>query len=411
MNLKINILHLIVLLFCAIHSFAQVDEYEYKRSILEAKEGWNVIDLPIDIFSNTNTKLSDLRIYSFDNNDNKSTEQPYILDIQEAISRQKDVKFKIINPTESENIFSYTFELSNEESVNNILLDFYNNNFDWKIHLEGSMDQNSWSTIVKDYRIVSLQNGETDFEYSNISISESKFNFYKISFRSSFQPKLEKATLSKKTKSNSKYISYPIQSSKIEEDSELKTTTITIDLGKKLPVSQLKLNCSTENDYYRSFKIQNIVDSFETDTGWHYKYKTFYQGTINSFDGNVYKFHNRLVQKLQITINNYDNQPLTFVDYQLKGPNYRLISRLDHPVDELFLYYGNSTAKSPRYDISYFKDKIPEEINKTVLGEPSYSPKGEATVGPFFKNKWWLWGILLLVIVLLGTFTLRMLRE
>lgn len=399
-----------VLFLYAFNCIAQVDAYEYRTPILEAKKGWNTVTLPLDIFAKSKNELFDIRIYNLDKGSNKSIEQPYILDIQEAKKSNIETALKILNPTKTKSEYSYTFESSNKETINNIHLNFSNQIYDWKIHLEGSMDQVGWSTIAKDYRIVSFKNRETNFTYSDLSIPDSRFNFYKISFNSDYPATLKSATWSKKIKSDANYLSYPIQNFKIEEDDKLKSTTIEIDLGKKLPISQIELICNTENEYYRPFIVEGVVDSFETETGWHYRYNSLYQGTVNSINKNKFQFYNKLHQKLRITIKNFDNLPLSFSDYKVSGPNYRLITRLTNS-ENLYLCYGNSETKKPLYDISFFKDKIPTELNATTLAEAEYHPTGVEESSPLFKNKWWLWGIMIFVIVLLGTFTLKMVRE
>jgi len=410
MRKRFEFLLIVLVLICSQQGFSQVEEYEYRRPILQAKPGWNAISIPLNLFSKTHTDLSDVRIYRVDKGGNKSIEQPYILDIQKSKEDKIDVEFKIINPTKTDGYYTYTFELSNKQSVDNIKLNFINTNFDWNIKLEASMDQNKWSTIIDDYRIVAIKNQETNFHYTDIPIPESKFNFYRLSFYSTITPLLDGASISKKIKSNSNYNAYAIRSHKIEEDKELKTTIIDLDLGQKLPVSQVKINCNNKNDYYRSFKIEGVVDSFKTETGWHYKYVLLYQGTVNSINDNIYNFYSRFLQKLKITIKNFDNQPLEFGDFEVKGPNYRLITRLDDS-ENIFLCYGKQNASRPLYDISYFKDKIPDDLNAATPGEPSHYPANDKGSGPFFKNKWWLWGIMLFVIILLGTFTIKMLKE
>jgi len=160
------------------------------------------------------------------------------LEIQEAKNEKIEVAFKIINPTRTRGINTYTFELSNQELVNNIHLDFANPNFDWRVHLEGSMDQNSWSSITHNYRIVSIKNRNTDFQYTDLSIPESKFNFYRITFPSEKKPNLRSATLEKEVKSKSSYTSYLIENPKIENDEDRKSTILELDLGRRLPASQ-----------------------------------------------------------------------------------------------------------------------------------------------------------------------------
>jgi len=401
----------IALLICSIvHCIAQFDAYEYRTPIHQASEGWNTMNLPLEIYDNTKTDLSDIRIYALDSPNEESIEQPYFLDIQNSKTEITKADFKIINSTRTGDFNAFTFELSNRIVVNKIHLNFSNLNFDWNLQIEGSMDQNNWSTIASNMRIISLKNKETDFKYTDILIPDSKFNFYKISFNSSKKADLKNATLSKEVNSTSNYHSYPILKSKTDEDSNSKSTIIDLDLGKKLPVSQVEISPNNTNDYYRPIRIEGIVDSFKTEKGWNYRYKTFYKGTVNSFSDNEFKFNTTLIRKLRITIHNFDNQPLTISGYNIKGPNYRLISRFDQGKN-LFLVYGNDKAKSPIYDLSFFKDKIPNDINIATLGQTEFFPKDDNKTDPLFKNKWWLWAIMIIVILLLGTFTLKMLRE
>jgi len=152
------------------------------------------------------------------------------------------------------------------------------------------------------------------------------------------------------------------------------------------------------------------MDSFETEKGWHYRYNTLYNGTVNSINKNKFQFYNKLYQKLRITIKNYDNLPLSFSGFKVRGPNHRLITRLNNS-ENLYLCYGNTEAKKPLYDIAFFKDKIPTDLNAASLSEVEYYPKGSNEPGPFFKNKWWLWSTMIIVILLLGTFAVRMVRE
>lgn len=388
----------------------QIDSFEYRTPILEASEGWNAINLPLDVFAKTTNNLNDIRIYQKSTNNVESIEQPYILDIEKSEEKQEVQKPKIINSTFRNNLYSYTIELTNKMSLNNILLEFQNTNFDWYIHLEGSMDQNSWSTIVKDYRIVSIVKGEINFSLTDISIPESKFNFYKVTFTADQKPILKNVTIQKKTLTQSKFNLYPIKKVKHDENEKSKTSIIELDLGQRLPVAQLRFSTDYQNDFYRPFKIEGVIDSFETDKGWKYNYELLYKGSINSFSKDVFSFENRIANKLKITIYNFDNQPLSFSNYEVKGPNYRLIARLDDP-NNMFLAYGNKNIARPYYDISYFEDKIPENLNLIKLGPTVHYPKSSKVSDPLFKNKWWLWGLMILVILLLGTFTIKMLRE
>ena len=396
-----------LILCCSISiGYAQIESFSYRIEIKNAKKGWNAINLPLEIYGEVKNDLSDIRIYQTD----KNTEQPFIIDIQTAKNERKKADFKIINPTQTNDLYSYAFELSNKIDVNKIHLEISNKNFDWEIHLEGSMNQNLWSTIVKKHRIVTINNRETNFSYTDIPLPTSKFNFYKISFRSTEKPILTGANILLEESSKSNFKTYPIHQSNQKEDKESKSTTIELDLGLKVPVSNVEIYPNDSNDYYRPIYIEGLVDSFKTEKGWNYRYDHLYRGTLNSFSKNNFSFASEFVRKIKITISNFDNQPLSYEKYIIKGPNHRIIVRLENS-DNLQLVYGNKSARKPIYDLSFFIKQIPANLNYASLGETRNYKKESTEQSPLFKNKWWLWTIILIVIALLGTFTVKMLKE
>ena len=68
--------------------------------------------------------------------------------------------------------------------------------------------------------------------------------------------------------------------------------------------------------------------------------------------------------------------------------------------------------KLPNYDIIKHTDKIPIELSEITLGvEQKINKTPSKITEPLFKNKIWLWGILTVVIILLGGFSLSMMRK
>lgn len=77
-----------------------------------------------------------------------------------------------------------------------------------------------------------------------------------------------------------------------------------------------------------------------------------------------------------------------------------------------FLVYGNKTTPRPNYDINHFLDQVPQTLMALELDKERVVVKEEVVVnGPLFKNKAWLWGIMVVIILLLGWFSLIVLRK
>ncbi|WP_179020070.1 DUF3999 family protein [Winogradskyella forsetii] len=391
--------------FCS----AQMETYNFKRELTNVNDEWHQLTLPNTLFGKLNSDLNDLRIYGTTEND--TIEAPYFLEVLSDKIVHKSIPFKIINKTKSDNNYYFTFQLDSENTINQINLNFNDTNFDWKVGLEGSQNQKEWFTILEDYRILAIKNEVTNFKFTTLEFPETKYRFYRLIIKHNEQPELESAQLSKHeiTKGNS--VKYLIESLKTKEDKQLKATTINAELELPIALSQIEIDVSNSFDYYRPLKIEYRSDSTKTEKGWKYHYKTITSGTLNSLEANRFLFGNTIAKHLKITIYNSDNQPLTISDVTAKGYEYRLIGRFTEPADYT-LVYGNPSAIQPNYDINKFKSKIPNDLKPLKVGAEEVILKPEQQkVTPLFENGYWLWAIIGVVILVLGGFTLRMLRK
>ncbi len=190
-----------------------------------------------------------------------------------------------------------------------------------------------------------------------------------------------------------------------------KQSVIDIDLKKYVPLSYLKIGVQDQLDYYRPLTVQYRTDSVQTEKGWKYNYAHLTKATLNSIDGNEFRFNSTIVRHLRLLIDNHDNQPLHINKVEAKGYVHELIARFAQPAT-YYLVYGNALAHTPQYDISETTSPIPENLVPLKLGETQTIPKKESpTVEPLFKNKFWLWGLMGIIIVVLGGFTLQMMRK
>ncbi|KAG1654373.1 Beta-galactosidase [Nymphon striatum] len=211
-------------------------------------------------------------------------------------------------------------EVTTEEAINRIHLDFENKNFDWKVVLEGSQNQNEWFTILDDYRVLSIQNEHTDYRFSNLEFPDAKYRFYRVLVKTQEKPELKSA--------------------KISVTRKLITTE----------TSELKL----------------YIDSVETEKGWRYSYSEIYYGTLNRIEKNEFTFPTTLAQKFRVSIQNNDNQPLTIAGVSAKGYVHELHARFSKPAT-YYLAYGKANDRKPQYDIAKAGVKIPKEISSLTL--------------------------------------------
>ncbi|QNK77810.1 DUF3999 family protein [Winogradskyella sp. PAMC22761] len=398
------------LIACVSFCSAQMTTYNYKRALENVGNEWHKITLPDAVFSKVNSDLSDIRIYGTTVN-NDTIEAPYLLKIRSEKVIKKTIPFHLINKSKGNDGYYFTFQLNSKKAINQIDLNFNNQNFDWKVALQGSQNQNEWFTILEDYRILSIKNETTDYKFTKLVFPDAKYRFYRLIVKGAEQPKFESAQLFKHEISGGSYINHQIKSIKNEVVKPSKTTEIELELEQLVSLSNLNINVNNTFDYYRPIKIEYRNDSLKTEKGWKYYYKTITNGTLNSLEANSFNFDNTIAKHIRLSIYNGDNQPLSFGEMTLKGYEYQLITRFTEPADYM-LVYGNTSARHPNYDIAKFETKVPEGLEALKIGEEQIIEKQEqAKVEPLLDNKYWLWAIIGVVILVLSGFTLKMLKK
>ncbi len=415
MKYKILIFLLSIIYF---HSFGQPNQpqemerdYNYKSELLEINDGWNKIILPDEIFKNVEPSLNDIRIFGITKKQD-TIEAPYILYRQKKEVIDQWVLFKMINQVKNARGYFYTFEVKQPNDVNHIKLDFGQKNFNWRVNLEGSNDQNEWFSIVEDYRLVAIKNNLTDYKFTDISFPATRFKFYRLQIRDSkTKPILKSSFLQLKKITEGIFNDFRVKNLTSIENKKNKTTIIELNLEQPVPVSFLEINVQNDYDYYRNIRVQYLSDSLKTEKGWKYNYRNLTSSILNSIEPNVINFNNTIAHRLKLIIENQDNQPLTINQVLVKGYKHHLIARFSEPAN-YFLAFGNPKAKKPNYDIDNFTNNIPSLLDEVKLGpiekiDKTPLPKRE----PLFKNKLWLYGIMGVIILLLGWFSLKMMQS
>ncbi len=404
-NISIGIL---LLVFSC--SYGQMQEYTYKRELKGISDQWHKVVVPETVFGTLSRKLTDIRLYGI-TKDNDTIEAPYILQKTKDKVSTEEIAFQLLNTSHNGEGYFYTFEIPSTAPINQIDLHFGQQNFDWQLQLEGSQDQKEWFTIADAYRIVSIKNELTDFQFSKLTFPDVKYRYFKLRVNSKKKPDLQRVSISQENIIEGTLKEYKITSNQTKEDKQSRQTEINIELQHAVPVSFLKMNVNASFDYYRPVTIKYLTDSIQTEKGWIYNYRTLTSGVLSSEGINEFKATGTTAKKLKILIHNQDNQSLGINDIQVKGYTHELIARFTEPAT-YFLTYGNKNAKRPTYDIQKFTENIPTALTTLEIGNQTIIQKDDATTrSPLFENKIWLWGIMGLLILVLGGFSLKMIKQ
>lgn len=410
MKLKLKIKLLLAFLVCINFAKAQTNTYQFKRQITGVNANWHSLTLPDDLYQRFNTGFEDLRIFGIKGKD--TIEVPYLLKQQSDQVNTAEIPFKPLNQSAIGEIYYHTFQLQEASIINQINLAFKEENFDWKVTLEGSNDNQNWYNILKNYRILSIKNKDTDYEFTKLAFPDAKYQFYRIAIKNDNAPTLITTKTIRTDTIKGFYNQVRYQTYDLKNDAKNKESVIEVGLKTAVPISFLKLNAQNDFDFYRAIRIEFATDSFKTEKGIEYNFAPLYDGTISSLEKTEFNFPNTITARLKITISNNDNRPLRLNGLELKGNSYKIIARFDDPTSEYALYYGSENAVAPNYELAKFESKIPSNLTSANVGKeqknPLYTLKIEK---PLFENKIWLWALMAVIILLLGFFSFKMLKN
>lgn len=389
---------------------AQENQFQYKRSITGITDTWHKIEIPDSLYQRLNANLTDLRIYGVTKNGD-TIEAPYFIQDLAPKSTDKSILFQQLNTAHTAKGFYYTFQIENETPINKIELQISDSNFDWHIQLEGSNDQNEWFTLLDDYRILGIENEQTQFKYSELNFSSAKYTYYRLCIKTKKKPHLNGATLLSSDEIKGTYRNYMPHKVMTANNKRTKQTTIIASLPITVPINYLDLQISDTTDYYRPITIDGVTDSTKTENGWHYSYKNLYSGTLNSVTKKPFTFNGFKTNQLKIEISNNDNQPLRISGIEAKGTVKQLVARFSEPAT-YFLAYTKSNTAAPNYDIKMFLPQIPTKLKALQLGneEVITTPLDKETHA-LFENKLWLWAVMIVIALVLGWFSFKMLKK
>ncbi|MEM7103253.1 MAG: DUF3999 family protein [Bacteroidota bacterium] len=380
----------------------------YAREISGIADAWHRIELPADLFRHATKDLRDLRIIGVTPG-NDTIEAPYILKVERGKIESQQVAFSTINNSTREGKRYITFSLDNQTPINEVKLALGNTNFDWNITFEGSQDQKKWFTIEEDYRILNIETDQTKYNFTALHFEQTNYPYFRITFPVT-EVDFKGASLNNLKTVEPGYETYSDFEVTKQTDNTKKQTEINLVFDKAVPVSYIKTTVSSEFDFYRPFTVEVLTDSVETPNGWLPQYKFVHAGILNSIEDPEFTFNSETTQKIKVTIRNHDNEPLDIEEIEIKGFNYNLIARFTKN-GNYSLQYGNKNASIPNYDIVKFQDKIPEELTTLSLGEAQFVGTTEKEVSPLMASKIWIWGVLVIVVLVLGWFTMGMIKK
>lgn len=405
--MKYNNYLLILFILAGVNCFAQEKKFSHKRKVTNIdKEGWYAVTLPPDIFIHCESDQRDLRLFSITGND--TTEVPYLLKKRSTQVKEKEIELNAINKSKKDNVLFLTFELSPGEKVNYINLHFEQTNYFAFVKIEGSDDKKEWFQIIENQRIFSIDNATAKYAFGVVNFGLTNYKYLRVSVSSDKPLTFDRALFQHHEISEGSFIDIPrAWTSKNQKDTRQTVVDVTLDHHR--PVSHFSVQVDDKIDFYRRCQISILLDSIQTQKGWIRNFQNIYEGYLTSFRPNEFIIGNNIqTGMLRLTIDNLNNPPLKINNVAAKGPIVELVANLKP--ENIYLFYGNRFLDLPFYDLTYFEEKIPDELVPASLGKEENIDTPQTQTNALVENKIWLWAIMVVIIAVLGYFTLKMMK-
>ena len=395
------------------------NNFEYRCALKNVKSGWQSISLEPDMYdADIYNAILDKKSRILDG---QNQEVPYVLEYNRSEEKSQTIEdYKMINVGENGKQYFYTFERKTPEIVNQMLLYIADNEYDFSVIVQGSEEQKSWITILKDFRLVGFDNKYENFKTNSLYFGDAKFKYLRLLVSSKKKPNITGAGfyLNENNQKKDKWINLNSLQTDYQEDKKNKKSYIYLDLNKKYPIEEVSFDVSDTVEYSRRVTIE-IADDAHLKNGqpiWNFCQNGFIRSFENknghfSFILNSKEQYFNSFQKIKITIENNDNTPLRLSNFQAKYHPLEIVARFPKEGDYM-LYYGGKNGKSAVYDVEEFRDKIPKNLPIIRLEniEKLTVDKLKSDENPI-KNKYLLWAVMLVIMLLLAWQTAKMMKN
>lgn len=373
----------------------------YRAKLQQVKQdGFYAIDLPVEIIGNAKADFSDLRIIT-----TEGVEVPYIIkkDASSTICNEF-IPYPVMPQPQSNR--ATCIEIQTEgEKVASFVLNIKNTDTRKKASLKGSNDHHNWFSVKEDLNLSEIYNDQATHTYYKIEFPLSDYNYYQLSVNDSLAApinilgigKIDRQLLVKRNR-----LEIPSDSISIVNENEY--TVITITYPGQYQISDLLFYISGPQFYNREIYIYNPTSKGKPQVSGRKKklevFPEYQYYTLNSEDKDTRSIrYNYYTGKIKIGISNGNNPPLTIDSIRTYTDKFYLVTQLQDSI-AYSLTYGDVHAIRPDYDLSFFADKIPVQLEHLKIGIPEnqYQETTKDSMFMTFVKKYGIWTIIVLVI-------------
>ena len=400
-----------VLLFCLVLTATIGYSQNYLGEIQVpkvSKDGFYRISITPKVAGFLSTDFTNLRVV-----DKAGKEIPYL--VREEIPVRYNKKFQEyeLEKRKTRTVTELVLKNPERKAINNIYLKIKNADVIKEAKLLGSDDRKDWFAIKEKFNLYPIDGGNGTFEMKVLDFPMSNYLFYSLRISDSLTAPINIL--------NAGYYEANIENGQYEEvpgkvkwinDTKKKSSSIKFSFDTIQIVDRVELKLKGEQKYFLRKAVLEETRERKLKKGKAEKYQVTIAGfEVSSTLPTQLDIAGSRLKDFQIVIDNEDNPPLELVSLKTFQLNRYVIAWLSSH-DEYLLKIGNEKLPAPSYDLHFFSDSIPKQIDGLMVGDITVYEKPMAPSGTsFFNSKNFIWAAILIVALLLGYMAMKLVKD
>ncbi len=380
---------------------SEMPEWSHQASIhLEGPTGNGVVELELtpEVHDMARRDLGDLRVAA-----ETGDEAPYVLRLAEARATKVTLKTRLYNRTYIEGTQScVTVDFGSKALKNRVQVRTPGTDFRREVLVEGSDDGRSWQTLRGRALLFRVSRGPTGpgYEKSEVALPDNDQRYLRVTvYNGADDPariRIRSVAAWHLVQQPADVAAVPVLDMAVFENEKERRTEITLDLGyRNLPLHELQVRLTDANFFRRARVLgrnckERVIRTPVEDGSL--REETVPEPWAHVTGGVLYRFSGggstdesvglrisgARYRYLQLWIDNRDDPPL-----HCEGAGVNRLRRylaFQPKWDGVYtLYFGNTSAGRPRYDIVHYVDRLRSEgVARATLGaampNPAYRP-------------------------------------
>ncbi|MEO7989633.1 MAG: hypothetical protein ABI663_08840 [Chryseolinea sp.] len=390
-------------------TFGQQFKGEASLPAIEA-DGFYKIFISPEVSSYFNTRFSNIRIY-----DKQNIEVPYLFQKEfPSYYSEKFKEYEIVEKKQKKNCCtSLILRNPSSQAINNISLSIKNAEVTKHATLLGSDDKENWFALKQHFVLSALNNQTKTSEIKIVDFPLSNYVYYLL--------QIEDSTSAPINILSAGYYEMQSEDGKYSENSSLhfiksdsakqKRTYVQISFDTTQVVDKLVVALTGQPYFLRKATLYSQEKKKNKKGDTEFYYDRLYDFELSSKQISVLNLPGIKVNEFLILVENEDNPSLDIASLKTFQLNRYLTAWLKKG-NSYTIKMGSEELQSPSYDLAFFQDKIPEQSPLLAIGAITiFEEKAPETSTTIFTSESVIWIAIILVIIVLGLLSVKLIKE